>query len=165
MQRVGKGIYGKKEQERKEDRKTDRQTDMDDEVTRKVTWGRRSKHNQPLWVVLVVSVAELLGLESSSPLAKEGEKLQLIGTRSQILAATGPGSRFLGSQTRFGVGQVCPLLVSTPGRGFQKLIKHQVTSRTLGPKRTHVLLAMQIITGIISPIPVWQREMLVPTGL
>lgn len=153
------------ERKNKRERKEDRQTDMDDQVTRKVTWGKRRKHNQPLWVVLVVSVAELLGWESSSPLTKEGEKLQLIGTRRQILAAAGPGSRFLGSQTRFGVGQVCPLLVSTPGWGFQRLIKHKVTSRTLGPKPTHVLLAMQIITGIISPVPVWQWEMLVPTGL
>lgn len=61
----------------------------------------------------MVSVAELLGLESSSPLTKEGESF--ISSRRQILSAPGPGSRFLGTQTRFDVEQAYPLLVSTAG--------------------------------------------------
>lgn len=36
------------ERKNKRERKEDRQTDMDDQVTRKVTWGKRRKHNQPL---------------------------------------------------------------------------------------------------------------------
>lgn len=47
-----------------------------DQVGGKVIWRRRRQYDHPLWVVVVVSVAEILGIETSSSLTREDEKLQ-----------------------------------------------------------------------------------------
>lgn len=46
------------------------------QVGGKVIWRRRRQCDQSLWAVVVVSVAEILGIETSSSLTREDEKLQ-----------------------------------------------------------------------------------------
>lgn len=51
---------------------------------KKVIWGR-GKHDQPLQIVVVVSVAEVLGVETSPPSAQEDEKLHLLGSEQEAV--------------------------------------------------------------------------------
>ena len=52
-------------------------------------WERKSKNDPPLWVVVV---ADVLGIETSSPPTQEDEKLQLtkVGGRLLYPLAQGP---------------------------------------------------------------------------
>lgn len=54
---------------------------------KKVIWGR-GKHDQPLQIVVVVSVAEVLGVETSPPSAQEGEKLHLLGSEHEAVCCS-----------------------------------------------------------------------------